>query len=100
MPVAYHLAVTLDDARDGISHVVRGDDLFAATHVHRLLQALLELPTPVYYHHPLLRDEKGEKLAKSRDSASLSVLRLGGQDGHELLQGFRQGIFPVGISLL
>ena len=100
MPVAYHLAVTLDDARDGISHVVRGDDLFASTHIHRLLQALLELPTPVYCHHPLLRDEKGEKLAKSRDSASLSVLRLEGRDGHKLLQEFRQRIFPVGISLL
>jgi glutamyl-Q tRNA(Asp) synthetase len=100
MPVAYHLAVTLDDARDRITHVVRGDDLFASTHVHRLLQALLDLPTPVYFHHPLLRDEKGEKLSKSRDSASLSVLRLAGQDGHKLLQELRQGIFPVGISLL
>ena len=100
MPVAYHLAVTLDDARDGITHVVRGHDLFTATHVHRLLQALLDLPTPVYFHHPLLRDEPGQKLAKSRDSASLSVLRLAGQDGHKLLQTLRRGIFPVGISLL
>lgn len=100
MPVAYHLAVTLDDARDGITHVVRGDDLFASTHIHRLLQALLDLPTPVYFHHPLLRDETGEKLAKSRDSASLSVLRLAGHSGQKLLQDLRQGIFPVGISLL
>lgn len=98
-PVAYHLAVTLDDARDGISHVVRGDDLFASTDIHRLLQALLDLPTPTYFHHPLLLDEKGEKLAKSRDSASLSVLRLAGHSGPGLLQDFRQGIFPVGISL-
>lgn len=98
-PVAYHLAVTLDDARDGITHVVRGDDLFASTDIHRLLQALLGLPTPVYFHHPLLLDESGDKLAKSRDSASLSVLRLAGQCGHELLQDLRQGIFPVGISL-
>ena len=93
-------SVTLDDARDGISHVVRGDDLFASTHIHRLLQALLELPTPVYFHHPLLCDDKGEKLSKSRDSASLSVLRKGGQNGYGLLQDLRQGIFPVGISLL
>lgn len=98
-PVAYHLAVTVDDARDRITHVVRGNDLFASTHIHRLLQALLDLPTPVYFHHPLLRDEKGEKLAKSRDSASLSVLRSGGQGGHRILQDLRQGIFPVGISL-
>lgn len=97
--VAYHLAVTLDDARDAISHVVRGDDLFASTDIHRLLQALLDLPTPIYFHHPLLCDENGGKLAKSRDSASLSVLRLAGQSGHELLHDFRQGIFPVGISL-
>lgn len=98
-PVAYHLAVTLDDARDGITHVVRGDDLFASTDVHRLLQALLDLPTPVYFHHLLLLDEKGEKLSKSRGSASLSVLRLAGHSGHGLLQDLRQGIFPVGISL-
>jgi glutamyl-Q tRNA(Asp) synthetase len=99
MPVAYHLAVTVDDARDAISHVVRGDDLFASTDIHRLLQALLVLPTPTYYHHPLLLDATGGKLSKSRDSASLSVLRLAGQNGQKLLQDFRQGIFPVGISL-
>ncbi|WP_082788205.1 tRNA glutamyl-Q(34) synthetase GluQRS [Sphingorhabdus sp. M41] len=99
MPVAYHLAVTVDDARDGITHVVRGDDLFASTDIHRLLQALLVLPTPTYFHHPLLLDETGGKLSKSRDSASLSVLRLAGQSGQKLLQDFRQGIFPVGISL-
>ncbi|MGB5484641.1 tRNA glutamyl-Q(34) synthetase GluQRS [Parasphingorhabdus sp.] len=98
-PIAYHLAVTLDDARDGITHVVRGDDLFASTDIHRLLQALLDLPTPVYFHHPLLRDESGAKLAKSRDSASLSVLRTAGRSGYELVQQLRRDIFPVGISL-
>lgn len=98
-PVAYHLAVTLDDARDGITHIVRGDDLFASTDVHRLLQAVLDLPTPAYFHHPLLLDGKGEKLAKSRGSASLSVLRSAGHSGHGMLQDLRQGIFPVGISL-
>lgn len=99
MPVAYHLAVTLDDARDGITHVVRGDDLFASTNIHRLLQALLDLPTPTYFHHPLLLDENGGKLSKSRDSASLSVLRTTGEDGYKLVQELRAGIFPVGISL-
>lgn len=99
MPAAYHLAVTLDDARDGISHVVRGDDLFASTDIHRLLQALLDLPTPTYFHHPLLLDENGGKLSKSRGSASLSVLRTAGEDGYRLVQQLRAGIFPVGISL-
>ena len=98
-PVSYHLAVTVDDARDGITHVVRGLDLFASTHVHRLLQALLDLPTPNYVHHPLLIDEKGSKLSKSRHSASLAVLRKKGVDGHALLRDLRSGIFPVGISL-
>ncbi len=98
-PVAYHLAVTLDDARDGISPVVRGDDLFASTHVHRLLQALLDLPTPAYLHHPLLLDESGAKLSKSRDSASLTVLRTAGRSGYRMVQQLRQGVFPVGISL-
>jgi glutamyl-Q tRNA(Asp) synthetase len=55
-PASYHLAVTVDDAAQGVTHVVRGRDLFAATHVHRLLQAMLELPTPIYRHHPLLAD--------------------------------------------
>lgn len=98
-PIAYHLAVTLDDARDGITHVVRGEDLFASTDIHRLLQALLGLPTPVYFHHPLLIDKSGAKLSKSRDSASLSVLRMAGGDGYQLIQQLRRDIFPVGISL-
>jgi glutamyl-Q tRNA(Asp) synthetase len=98
-PVSYHLAVTLDDARDGITDVVRGDDLFASTDIHRLLQALLDLPTPNYFHHPLLLDDSGAKLSKSRDSASLSVLRTAGRSGYQLVQQLRDGIFPVGISL-
>ena len=67
-PASYHLAVTLDDAAQGITHVVRGRDLFAATHVHRLLQALLGLPTPLYRHHALSWTRQGERLAK-RDGA-------------------------------
>ncbi|WP_108812467.1 tRNA glutamyl-Q(34) synthetase GluQRS [Sphingorhabdus sp. Alg231-15] len=99
MPVSYHLAVTLDDARDGITHIVRGADLFASTHIHRLLQALLDLPVPRYFHHPVLLDQTGNKLAKSRESASLAVLRKKGIDGNDLANRLRKNIFPVGITL-
>src|SRR6185436_6511818 len=58
-PTSYHLAVTLDDAVQGVTLVTRGEDLLAATDVHRLLQALLGLPTPVYEHHPLIMDQDG-----------------------------------------
>ena len=72
---SYHLAVVVDDAAQNINHVLRGQDLFAATHIHRLLQFLLDLPTPLYHHHALLRDEKGEKLAKSHMSKPLRQWR-------------------------
>ena len=67
-PTSYHLAVTVDDAAQGVTTVIRGQDLFEATHVHRLLQALLDLPTPVYRHHALIKDDGGERLAKRRQS--------------------------------
>lgn len=76
--VAYHLAVVVDDALQEITDVVRGEDLFEAAHVQRLLQALLGLPAPVYRHHPLLLDETGERLAKRRGSESLRDLRVAG----------------------
>ena len=98
-PVSYHLAVTLDDARDGITHVVRGQDLFASTHIHRLLQALLMLPVPRYVHHPVLVDETGGKLSKSRDSASLTLLREAGESAYTVTSRLRNNIFPVGITL-
>ncbi len=98
-PASYHLAATVDDAADGISHVVRGKDLFAYTAIHRLLQALLDLPEPVYWHHPLLLDARGEKLAKSKSSPALSARRIAGEDGRELIDNLRQGILPLGISL-
>lgn len=98
-PVSYHLAVTLDDARDKITHVVRGQDLFASTHIHRLLQALLDLPVPQYVHHPVLLDQAGIKLSKSRDSASLAVLREAGERGYAVANNLRKNIFPVGITL-
>ncbi len=75
---SYHLAVVVDDAFQHISHVVRGQDLEAATDIHVLLQRLLGLPTPVYGFHGLLRDAEGEKLAKSRNSTSLDDLRRAG----------------------
>jgi glutamyl-Q tRNA(Asp) synthetase len=68
----------VDDALQGVTDVVRGLDLFAATHVHRLLQALLGLPTPRYRHHALIRDAAGTKLAKSRLSTPLRELRARG----------------------
>ena len=76
--VAYHLAVTLDDALQGVTHIVRGEDLFEATHIQRLLQALLSLPTPIYRHHPLLRGADGVRLAKRHNSETLQSLRLAG----------------------
>lgn len=98
-PASYHLAVTLDDASDGITLVTRGADLFAATHIHRLLQELLGLPVPVWHHHDLLLDESGQKLAKRRDSASLEDRRLAGEDGLALANALRGGNLPTGISL-
>ncbi|MBF0418749.1 MAG: tRNA glutamyl-Q(34) synthetase GluQRS [Magnetococcales bacterium] len=75
---SYHLAVTVDDHIQGITHVIRGEDLFAATHVHRLLQALLGLATPEYWHHPLLVDGQGRRLAKRDGAVSLRQMRQGG----------------------
>jgi glutamyl-Q tRNA(Asp) synthetase len=84
IPTSYHLAVVLDDAAQGVTHVVRGQDLEAATDLHRLLQHLLGLPPPVYYHHPLIRDEAGEKLAKSRLSKPLRQWRAEGASPADL----------------
>jgi glutamyl-Q tRNA(Asp) synthetase len=77
-PTSYHLSVVIDDALQGVTHVVRGQDLFWATSVHRLLQQLLGLPAPVYRHHGLLRGEDGRKLSKSAQSPSLQALRAQG----------------------
>ncbi|OHB26205.1 MAG: tRNA glutamyl-Q(34) synthetase GluQRS [Phenylobacterium sp. RIFCSPHIGHO2_01_FULL_69_31] len=73
--VAYHLAVTVDDALQGITHVIRGRDLFEATHVQRLLQALLGLPTPLYRHHALLTGPDGKRFAKRDRAETLRSLR-------------------------
>ncbi len=77
-PASYHLSVVIDDAAQGVTHVVRGRDLYESTAVHRLLQALLGLPQPRYHHHPLIRDAGGAKLSKSLGSRSLADLRADG----------------------
>ena len=97
-PASYHLAATLDDASGGISHVVRGKDLFAYTIIHRVLQELLNLPQPAYWHHGLLLDAKGDKLAKSRLSQPLADYRAQGIDGADLIEQLRRGELPLGIS--
>ena len=98
-PASYHLAATLDDAADGITLVTRGMDLFAATHIHRLLQALLDLPVPRWHHHALLVEGDGRKLAKRRGSPSLADRRAAGEDGLALAVALRHHDFPSGISL-
>ena len=98
-PASYHLAVTVDDAAQGITHVIRGSDLFAATHVHRLLQALLDLPTPEYCHHALLTDAEGNRLAKRNGAPNLASLRERGMPGHELAQMLREQRLPVGFAV-
>ena len=77
-PASYHLAVVVDDAWQGVTHVTRGQDLFAATDLHRLLQVLLDLPEPLYRHHRLITDSAGRKLAKSARDTSLKSLREAG----------------------
>jgi glutamyl-Q tRNA(Asp) synthetase len=77
-PASYNLCVVVDDAIQGVSHVVRGRDLFYATAVHRLLQDLLGLPVPAYLHHDLVLDADGRKLSKSRGDTALRALRAGG----------------------
>jgi glutamyl-Q tRNA(Asp) synthetase len=89
-PASYHLAVTIDDAAQAITDVVRGEDLFAATDVHRLLQALLDLPTPAYHHHPLVTGADGKRLAKRDGAPTLDALRAGGQDGRALADRLRR----------
>ena len=78
MGTSYHLSVVLDDAAQGVTHVVRGEDLFEATSIHALLQSLFDLPTPVYHHHRLIRDDTGKRLAKRDDARALSKYRAEG----------------------
>ena len=96
VPASYHLAVAVDDARQGVTDVVRGQDLFWATGIHRLLQALLGLPQPVYHHHKLILDADGRKLSKSTQATSLRELRAAGATAADIrrmvgLAGRRSG---------
>ena len=77
-PTSYHLAVTVDDAAQGVTLVTRSRDLFAASHVHRLLQALLDLPVPEYHHHRLITDANGRRFAKRDQAVNLAALRAAG----------------------
>ena len=86
LPTSYHLAVVVDDALQGVTDVVRGQDLFWATSVHRLLQALLGLPEPVYYHHRLIPGSDGHKLSKATKATSLRELRAGGASPADIRQ--------------
>ena len=78
MGTSYHLSVVLDDAAQGITHVVRGADLFEATQIHVVLQKQLGLSTPIYHHHDLIRDDHGKRLAKRDDARAISLYRREG----------------------
>ncbi|HEX6840038.1 MAG TPA: tRNA glutamyl-Q(34) synthetase GluQRS [Stellaceae bacterium] len=97
-PTSYHLSVTVDDALQGVTLVTRGEDLFAATHVHRLLQALLDLPPPRYRHHPLITDASGRRLAKRDRVQTLRTLRDSGRSPAEVraLAGFADVVSRAG----
>jgi glutamyl-Q tRNA(Asp) synthetase len=90
IPASYHLAVTWDDALQSVEIVTRGEDLFAATHIHRLLQALLGLAVPVWRHHRLLLDAQGKRFAKRDRAPTLAALREAGRSAAEVraLAGF------------
>lgn len=92
---SYHLAVVIDDAYQGITHVSRGQDLLEVTSIHRLLQALLDLPTPLYYHHPLVCDDHSRRLAKSHHSLSLQELRKQGMTPEKVLEKLHSLKLPL-----
>ena len=98
-PASYHLASTLDDAMMGVTHVIRGADLLASTDVHRLLQALLGLPTQRYRHHALVCGPDGKRLAKRDAAASLAAMRDSGVDGRALAADMLGHRLPTGYSL-
>ena len=86
MGTAYHLSVTVDDAHQNITEVVRGIDLFDATRIHVLLQSLLQLPVPDYHHHDLIRDDHGKRLAKRDDARAISTYRAEGRTPQDIRQ--------------
>ncbi|WP_262693864.1 tRNA glutamyl-Q(34) synthetase GluQRS [Kordiimonas aquimaris] len=86
VPTSYHLSVVVDDALQKVSHIIRGDDLLHTTHIHVVLQKLLELPAPIYHHHSLLLDDKGERLAKRIGAPSIRDDRAAGITAQEYLK--------------
>lgn len=96
---SYHIAVVVDDAWQGVTDVVRGSDLFDSTHIHRLLQCVLDLPTPLYHHHPLVLDAEGDRLAKRRGSSSIADFRAAGVNPADLMAALRLGKLPDGYRL-
>lgn len=84
-PTSYHLSVVCDDAKQGVTHITRGKDLEAATDLHALLQAIFELPSPIYHHHPLLIDKTGQKLSKSKGSKSIREMREEGCSPQQII---------------
>jgi glutamyl-Q tRNA(Asp) synthetase len=91
----YHIAVVVDDALQGITHVVRGQDMEAATPIHQLLQKRLNLPTPNYHHHTLIRDDEGLKLSKSLKSKSLRAMREAGITADQIRTQFSFSVIPA-----
>ncbi len=100
VPGSYHLSVVVDDALQDITHVVRGQDLFAATSLHRLLQLLLDFPPPIYHHHGLIRDSDGRKLSKTTAATGLRELRTAGMAPGDIMRmiGLDIGPRPAGIA--
>lgn len=96
-PASYHLAVVVDDAAQGVTHVTRGADLFDSTHIHRALQGVLGLPVPQYCHHALLRDNTGKRLAKRDGARSIASLRQAGFTPQQVLDSLRTALQRGGI---
>jgi glutamyl-Q tRNA(Asp) synthetase len=94
---SYHLAVTIDDAAQGVTDIIRGEDLFDVTSIHCLLQNLLGVPTPRYHHHGLLYDEQGERLAKRRNAQTIASIRDAGYSPKHVTDALRSGAFMFGI---
>ncbi len=97
LPSSYHLAVVVDDAAQGVTHVTRGQDLFDATHIHRALQGVLGLRVPLYCHHGLLRDNNGKRLAKRDGARSLASLRAEGYTPERVRESLLRALENGGI---
>jgi len=97
-PASYHLSCVVDDAASGVTMVVRGADLRPSTPIQRLLQVLLDLPEPTYWHHPLVTHEDGRRLAKRDLAPTLAAMREGGVDGIRLARDLLAGKLPLGFA--